>query len=168
MKLYALPMSLLAVLLVAACSPIQEIVQGILPESSSVEATDVVVGTSEVDTMQTRINIQVGNRTFTARLLENPSSQALVALLPMTVSMTELNRNEKYYTLPNDLPTNAEPGGNISSGDLMLYGSNTLVLFYESFNTSYSYTRLGYLENATELASTLGSGNVEITLSLED
>lgn len=114
----------------------------------------------------TTVKIQIGDRIFTAWFLDNPSSQALVAMLPITITMTELNQNEKYYDMPNDLPSNPERVGNINSGDLMLYGSNTLVLFYESFNTSYSYTRLGYIEDASELPITPGSGNVEITFTL--
>jgi len=47
-------------------------------------------------------------------------------------------------------------------GDLMLYGNNTLVLFYESFNSSYSYTKLGYVDNPTGLAAALGNGNVVV------
>jgi len=166
MKRRTLPLILLAVVLTTACSSILDIVQGTRTESPSIEATEVAVVTEEIDSMQTRINIQIGDRLFTARLLDNPASQALVAMLPLTITMTELNRNEKYYNLPNDLPTNPERGGNINSGDLMLYGSNTLVLFYESFNSSYSYTRLGSIEDASGLAGALGSGNVEITFSL--
>lgn len=161
MKRRMIPLILLAVLLITACAQISEIVQSTLTESP-----EIAVVTGEANEMQTRINIQVGDRILTATLLDNPSSQALVAMLPITMTMIELNRNEKYYDLPNDLPTNSERVGSINSGDLMLYGSNTLVLFYESFNSSYSYTRLGYIEDASGLAGTLGSGNVEITLSL--
>lgn len=53
--------------------------------------------------------------------------------------------------------------GSIQTGDLMLYGSSCLVLFYESFRTSYSYTRLGRVENPSGLASALGRGSVSVT-----
>jgi hypothetical protein len=164
MKQRIIPFVLLAMMLITACTQISEIVQSTLTESS--EATEIAVVTEEVDRMQTRINIQVGDRIFTARLLDNPSSQALVAMLPITITMTELNRNEKYYTMSNDLPVNLERVGNINSGDLMLYGSDTLVLFYESFNTSYSYTRLGYVDDTSELANALGKDHVAVTFSL--
>ena len=34
----------------------------------------------------------------------------------------------------------------------MLYGNNCLVLFYKSFSTEYSYTKIGYIENPSNLA----------------
>ncbi len=33
----------------------------------------------------------------------------------------------------------------------MLYGNNTIVLFYEDFTTPYSYTRLGKVNNPKNL-----------------
>jgi hypothetical protein len=114
----------------------------------------------------TTVKIQIGSRVFTAKFLENASSQALMAMMPMTITMTELNENEKYYNMPNELPVNSQRVGNINSGDLMLYGSDCLVLFYKSFNTPYSYTRLGYIEDASELANALGIGNAEVTFCL--
>ena len=56
--------------------------------------------------------------------------------------MDELNGNEKYYFMPNALPTDPERPGEIHTGDFMLYGSDCLVLFYKNFSSSYSYTRL--------------------------
>lgn len=44
----------------------------------------------------------------------------------------------------------------------MLYGNNTLVLFYESFDTSYSYTKLGYVDDPAGLDAALGNGNVVV------
>ncbi len=114
-----------------------------------------------------KIKITVNSQTFTATLLDNNSAKAFKEMLPLTINITELNGNEKYYDLPNSLPTNSSNTGTIKNGDLMLYGSKTLVLFYKTFSTSYSYTKLGSVDDVTGLASALGSGNVTVTFEVE-
>ena len=106
-----------------------------------------------------KVKITVGTDVFTATLYDNPSAIAFRARLPFTINMTELNGNEKYYDFADPLPTSALVGGNIKVGDLTLYGNNTLVLFYKNFSTSYTYTKLGYVDNPTGLATALGNGN---------
>jgi hypothetical protein len=127
-----------------------------------------VTGTAHVDNdpMKKSINIKVGEKTFTATLLDNATVTEFKSMLPLTINMTELNGNEKYFELPEKLPTNATNPRTINNGDLMLWGSNTLVLFYKTFNTSYSYTRLGKIENPSGLSQALGSGNVKVTFEL--
>ena len=104
---------------------------------------------------------------FPATLYENATAVAFKSLLPMTVKMVDLNGNEKYFDLSSNLPTNASNPRTIQSGDLMMYGSNTLVLFYKTFPTSYSYTRLGRINDPEGLAAAVGSGNVTVTYELE-
>lgn len=115
-----------------------------------------------------KVRIKIGASTFTATLLDNPTAKAFKALLPLTISMKELNNNEKFFDLPKSLPTNSSVPASIQSGDLMLYGSNTLVLFYKSFSTSYSYTKLGKIEDITGLVAALGTGNVTVTFEIEE
>jgi len=69
--------------------------------------------------------------------------------------------------LPDNLPTNASNLRTIQAGDLMIYGSNTLVLFYKTFATSYSYTKLGRINDTEGLATTVGSENVTVTYERE-
>ena len=118
---------------------------------------------STLPTMNTKLRIRIGSDTFTATLSDNPTTTAFVARLPLTLSMTELNGNEKYYDLPQSLPTNAFNISTAQAGDLVLYNANTLVLFYETFSTPYRYTRLGRLDNPTGLAAALGRGSVRVT-----
>ena len=124
---------------------------------------------------QTPINIIIGSKTFTATLADTETGEAFAALLPLSVTMNELNGNEKYHYLSSSLPTAAYQPGTIHAGDLMLYGNNCVVLFYETFNSSYSYTRIGSIDNpsglspadfASSLASALGSGNVSVRFEL--
>lgn len=117
--------------------------------------------------MSSKIKITVNSRTFSATLLDNNSANAFRKMLPMTINMTELNGNEKYFDLPKNLPTNSSNPRTIQNGDLMLFGSKTLVLFYKTSQTSYSYTRLGRIEDVAGLASALGSGDVTVTIEME-
>jgi hypothetical protein len=123
--------------------------------------------TEDTQSMSDTLVVKIGWREFTAILLDNPTANAFKAMLPLTMDMTELNGNEKYFDLSKSLPTNASNPGKINSGDLLLYGSNTLVLFYEAFSTSYTYTRLGKISNATGLAEALAPGNVVVTMELK-
>jgi hypothetical protein len=81
--------------------------------------------------------------------------------------MVELNGNEKYVDLPKSLPAGASNPGTIRSGDLMLYSSSTLVLFYKTFSTSYNYTKLARIDDVNGLVAALGPGNVTVTFELE-
>ncbi|MCI0539379.1 MAG: hypothetical protein L0Z50_29575 [Verrucomicrobiales bacterium] len=114
-----------------------------------------------------QMRIKIGSSTFIATFYDNPTAAAFKAMLPMTITMSELNGNEKYFSLSSSLPTNASNPRTIQSGDLMIYGANVLVLFYQTFSTSYSYTPLGRVNDATGLAAAVGSGSVTITYELE-
>lgn len=114
------------------------------------------------DTTSNKMKITIGSAVFTATLNNNATTTVFKAMLPLTINMSELNGNEKFYYFSSTLPTNASAGGNIQVGDLMLYGNNCLVLFYEGLNTSYSYTRLGKIDNTTGLVAALGKGSVTV------
>lgn len=117
--------------------------------------------------MQNRITIKVGTAEFKATLTDNATAKAFRQRLPMTVKMQEHAGNEKFYTLPGDIPANAFQPGNIYKGDLMLWGNNTIVLFYKSFTSAYSYTRIGKVDNPEGLDAAVGGGDVEVTFSLQ-
>jgi hypothetical protein len=114
-----------------------------------------------------KIKIIVATQIFTATIYKNATSATFITKLPLTINMTELNGNEKYFDLPDALPKNASNPGTIIPGDLMLYGSNTLVLFYKTFSTAYKYSPIGRIEDPSRLADALGSGNVIVKFELE-
>jgi hypothetical protein len=113
--------------------------------------------------MDNRITIRIGHKMFAATLSDNATAAAVKKLLPLSLTMTELNGNEKFARLSVSLPTRESRPASIQTGDLMLYGSSTLVLFYESFTTTYSYTTIGHVDDPGGLKAALGAGNVDVT-----
>ncbi|MBD5111305.1 MAG: hypothetical protein HDT42_02040 [Ruminococcaceae bacterium] len=111
------------------------------------------------------IKITVNGRAFSATLYDNETARAFKERLPLTLDMSELNGNEKYYYLPEGLPKNSSRPSGINTGDIMLYGSDCLVIFYDSFSTSYSYTPIGKIDGPNGLAAALGSGNVQVSFN---
>lgn len=110
-----------------------------------------------------KIEILVSGKTFTVELFDTEAAQALFDCLPMEVTMEELNGNEKYVYLSTALPVAEEKPKYIHTGDLMLFGSRCLVLFYQDFTTPYGYTPLGHVTDAQQLVEFLGDGDVSAT-----
>lgn len=121
--------------------------------------------TGETGAMESAAEIVINGQTFNAVLYNNETAKAFINMMPLTLNMSDLNSNEKYYNLSSTLPVNSERVGSIKKGDIMLYGNNCIVIFYESFNTPYSYTKIGYIENTDNLTAALGSGSVSVTFN---
>ena len=109
--------------------------------------------------------ITVGERRFAMTLADTEAARAFAARLPLKLAMSDLNGNEKMFDLPMALPAKASRPGTIRSGDLMLYGANTVVLFYLTFDSPYAYTRLGRVDDPTGLAQALGPRGVRVVFS---
>lgn len=120
-------------------------------------------GSADTSLPEYSIRIRVGDQTFSGALLTTTAAAAFYARLPMTLTLNERNGNEKYGQLSAGLPVSAHTPGTIQAGDLMLYGATTLVLFYKTFPTTYSYTILGRIAKSTALAAALGRGSVTVT-----
>lgn len=109
-----------------------------------------------------KMKITVGSRVFNATLEDNKTVAAFRSLLPLTLVMHDVNENEKALDLPDRLPSADVNPRAIRNGDLMLWRSRTAVLFYKSFSTPYSYTRLGRIDDPAGLAEALGTGDVTV------
>lgn len=114
-------------------------------------------------TQMQELVIRIDGQRFPAALYNNETAQALMERLPMTLDMEELHGNEKFNYLDQGLPTNPENVGSILKGDIMLFGSDCLVLFYDDFGTSYSYTRIGHIEDEDAFVNALSGSTVEVT-----
>jgi hypothetical protein len=99
----------------------------------------------------------------------NESVKALAKLAaesPLTIDTSMYGGFEQVGSIGTDLPSN-DVSITTEPGDIVLYTGNNIVVFYGS--NSWSYTRLGHIENKSdeELKDLLGGNNVEITLSVE-
>lgn len=113
------------------------------------------------------MKITIGSTVFTATLATNATATTFKAMLPLTLTMNDFNDNEKIAALPNSLPTAASNPDTIQAGDIMLYGSSSLVLFYQTFPTAYSYTRIGAIDHPAELQAALGAGRVTLKFEMQ-
>lgn len=175
MKRNMLGASLILLLLLSGCGDVQHksaaqtagatVTEMTVTESAVTDKTvsDTSIRKESETGQEMTMAISIGDKTYAVSLEDNETVKELTARLPMELTMEELHGNEKYNYLPESLPTAAEAIGTIHAGDLMLFGSDCLVLFYEDFETTYSYTRIGRLENPLGLSEALGSGSVIVT-----
>lgn len=133
-----------------------------LPAESITENTPQ----KEEENQSMNMIITANGRSFNCTLYENETTYAFIEQLPLTITMSELNGNEKYYYLENSLPTNTFRPNEIHAGEVMLFGSDCLVLFYENFTSSFSYTSIGYVDDPEQLVNILGKGSVQVTFTL--
>ncbi|MCQ2256616.1 MAG: hypothetical protein MJZ41_01325, partial [Bacteroidaceae bacterium] len=116
------------------------------------------------------MNLKVNNSTMKVQLDDNAATKALVERLKegsITYNAHDYGGFEKVGALGFSLPSNdtyitTEPG------DIMLYTSNQLCIFFDS--NSWEYTPIGKIEGMTkqQLKDAFGTGEVSITLSLDN
>lgn len=113
------------------------------------------------------MNVQVGDVVFSATLEENEAVSALVEMMresPVVIQMSDYSGFEKVGPLGTSLPVNNSQT-TTQAGDIVLYNGNQIVIFYGS--NSWSYTRLGRIDDLTGWEDALGSGDVTVIFSLE-
>lgn len=136
-------------------------------QSKETQSETIIIEEETKKKAEDKMKITVNGKEFYIIKENNETAEAFSQALPLSLDMNELHGNEKYYYLDFTLPENAENVKSINKGDVMLFGDSCLVIFYKSFNTSYSYTRIGKIENADGLEKALGGGNVKIEFSPE-
>ncbi|HJB15911.1 MAG TPA: hypothetical protein IAA05_07720 [Candidatus Blautia excrementipullorum] len=122
----------------------------------------------EEENSKMQMKVQVGGSTFTAALEENEAVDALVDMMeqgPVTIQMSDYSGFEKVGPLGTSIPASNQQT-TTQAGDIVLYQGNQIVMFYGS--NSWSYTRLGHIDDLTGWEEALGSGDVTVTFSLED
>ena len=125
-------------------------------------------GFEEEDNMGRKIIVEVNGSRFTATLENNKAADALEEMVqeePVTVQMSDYAGFEKVGSLGASLPASNRQT-TTHAGDIVLYQGNQIVIFYGS--NSWSYTRLGKIDDLTGWEEALGNGDVTLTLSLEE
>ena len=117
---------------------------------------------------KTKVQIKIGDTNFKASFEDNKTTRAFLKKFPVTYTMSELNGNEKYKNLSYELPENAKQIKSIHAGDIMLYGSDCIVIFYKDFETSYSYTRLGKITDSSGLEKAVTEGKIKVQFSVQE
>ena len=114
------------------------------------------------------IVMTVGDKKFDVKLADNETTRILFTQLPFTVKMEDHLANEKFAASPEDLPANHTKPKRVETGDIMLYGVRTIVLFYKSIDTPYKYVRIGKVTNPEQLEEVLGANvkKIDVTFSM--
>lgn len=111
--------------------------------------------------------LEIQGELLKVNFYDNKTTRELIQNLPVSIVMNDLNGNEKYYYFDQSFTTNSERVENIRAGDLLLFGDNCLVIFYEDYSTNYAYTRLGYIVDNNHLDKIFNEGNIEIKLGIK-
>lgn len=138
-------------------------------ESVTPNTDDIGSEASQIESIPeaNEMKIIINGKEFSAKFCDTKAAEEFKAMLPLTLDMSELNGNEKFIYLDTSFSAASESVGYINKGELMLYGSSCVVLFYDSFSTPYSYTRLGYIDDPSGLENAVGSGSVTVEFYTE-
>lgn len=114
-----------------------------------------------------RMKVEVSGSIFTAVLEKNDAADAFVEMMenePVVIQMSDYSGFEKVGALGRSLPADNSQM-TTAAGDIVLYQGNQIVIFYGS--NSWSYTKLGRIDDLIGWEDALGSGDVTVTFSLD-
>ena len=115
-----------------------------------------------------KMNVQIGVYTFTATLEDNDAVRELTEMMqegPVTIHMSDYSGFEKVGPLGRSLTT-SNSQTTTAAGDIVLYNGNNIVMFYGS--NSWSYTRLGKIDDLTNWTAALGGGDITTIFTLAE
>ena len=115
-----------------------------------------------------RMKVTVGETGFTATLADNEAVDALVEMMesgPVVLQMRDYAGFEKVGPLGKSLPASNRQM-TTQAGDIVLYQGDQIVMFYGT--NSWSYTRIGHIDDLTGWEDALGDGDVTVTFSMDN
>ena len=128
--------------------------------------TSIGLAQTKPDSDQMKINISINGKTFTATLENNDAAKELYEIIKtegLKIEMSDYSGFEKVGPLGKTLPADDEQT-KTSSGDIVLYNGNQIVIFYGS--NSWSYTRLGKIDDLSGWEEALGGGDITAEFSV--
>lgn len=134
-------------------------------QKENVDSTDNLEGEREKMDETLAVNMEINGVLYSATLIDNETTRELLNRLPLTITMNELNGNEKYYYFDEIFPSHSSQVGHINNGDIMLYHDDCLVLFYDDLETSYRYTKIGSIDNPENLKNVVGKESIIVHIS---
>ncbi len=120
------------------------------------------------DETEMKMNVQIGGYNFTATLEQNQAVNELIEMMkesPVTIEMSDYSGFEKVGSLGKGLTTENHQT-TTTEGDIVLYSGNQIVIFYGS--NSWSYTRIGKIDDLTDWKKALGSGDITAVFSIAE
>ncbi|WP_022776461.1 cyclophilin-like fold protein [Butyrivibrio sp. AE2015] len=123
----------------------------------------------ETDIGETTMIMKIGDTKVNVDWEDNQAVEALRNMAEdgdVTIQMSMYGGFEQVGSIGQSLPRD-DKQTTTSSGDVVLYSGNQMVVFYGS--NSWSYTRLGHIsdKNAEDITDLLSNGDVTITISIE-
>lgn len=119
----------------------------------------------EVETM--KLMLEINGYEFEATLEDNESVNEFVEILkesPIEVNMSDYAGFEKVGSLGATLTSN-DTRITTNEGDIVLYMSNQVVIFYGS--NTWEYTKLAHVDDLGNWKEALGAGDVTVRLSIK-
>ena len=123
--------------------------------------------TKEDETETMKLTLKIDDMKVDVIWADNDSVRALKNLAKdgLTINMSKYGGFEQVGSIGSTLPS-SDTRITTNPGDIVLYSSNQIVLFYDS--NTWSYTKLGHINlSKSELTDLLGDEDVVITLNLK-
>ena len=135
------------------------------PETDNIESNNEE---EEGEQTEMKMNVQIGDYNFTATLEDNTAVEELLDMMkegPVTIGMDDYSGFEKVGSLGRSLTRN-DKQTTTNAGDIVLYNGNNIVMFYGS--NSWSYTRIGKIDDLSDWEKALGSGSITAVFTLAE
>ncbi|WP_204936630.1 cyclophilin-like fold protein [Methanococcus maripaludis] len=114
-----------------------------------------------------KIKITVEGQELTATMDNNPTTQALLEKLPLTLPMTDLFNRELAYHFPEELPAENVTNTGYEVGEIIYWPpGHSFVIMYAQNGEIFSMQKMGHIDSGVEVFE--GLGNVNVTFELLD